>query len=261
MSADAERQRLDEDEWRVRNWRRWGPPISPNASGELSARTTRNTAPAGRTFLTTMLAARRTGGEKTDSSALQTASVSVCFALALWKWPRPHPEKERLFGLTNEGKPEKTSRSCITPRCDAGRFFTRALYKYPLSRRFVFAAGRREPGARSPARRAFEVDDTGVFDHRRYVDVFVEYAKADVDDILIRITCANRGDEDATLHVLPTLWLRNTWSWGDTAKGGWARGVIARDERGRCDASSRHWERTASTATWLAMSNPGVAVH
>ena len=91
--------------------------------------------------------------------------------------------------------------------------YMKALYKYPQARISLRPAGRGESPARLGATE-FELIDTGVFDEDRYFDVFAEYAKADDNDILIRLTIANRGPEKATLHLLPTLWFRNTWSWG-----------------------------------------------
>jgi hypothetical protein len=81
--------------------------------------------------------------------------------------------------------------------------------------------------------REFELADTGLFDDGRYFDVVAEYAKASPDDVLVRITIANRGPEAAPIHVLPTLWFRNTWSWGRSREGYWAQPVIARDGESR----------------------------
>ena len=94
----------------------------------------------------------------------------------------------------------------------------KALYKYP-QREFPYARLVEENRRRGKADPEFELVDTGVFDENRYFDVFAEYAKASPDDVLIRITVANRGPEPATIHLLPTLWFRNTWSWGCTHEG------------------------------------------
>ncbi len=91
--------------------------------------------------------------------------------------------------------------------------YLKALYKYPQAE-FPYAQLVEENRARGKREPEFELADTGVFDDSRYFDVFAEYAKAGPDDILIRITVANRGPEAATLHLLPTLWFRNTWCWG-----------------------------------------------
>ncbi len=83
----------------------------------------------------------------------------------------------------------------------------------------------RDRGKQEPE---YELLDTGVFDDDRYFDVIAEYAKADADDILIRITVANRGPDAASLHLLPTLWFRNTWSWGRDGEGYWPQPVASR---------------------------------
>src|SRR5436309_10735836 len=93
----------------------------------------------------------------------------------------------------------------------------KALYKYP-QRAFPYADLAAENRRRGRGEPEYELIDTGVFTEDRYFDVFVEYAKVDAEDILIRITAANRGPEPAPLHVLPTLWFRNTWSWDETAR-------------------------------------------
>ena len=94
----------------------------------------------------------------------------------------------------------------------------RALYKYPQAE-FPYQRLVEENARRTKLEREFEIEDTGVFDESRYFDVIAEYAKAAPDDMLIRLTLANRGPEAAPLHVLPTLWFRNTWSWGCTHEG------------------------------------------
>src|SRR5262249_52280541 len=105
--------------------------------------------------------------------------------------------------------------------------YLKALYKYPQVE-FPYASLVEENRRRTRRDPEFEVLDTGVFDGNRYFDVFAEYAKGAPDDLLIRLTVANRGPEPATLHLLPTLWFRNTWSWGRTGEGYWPRGRIAR---------------------------------
>jgi hypothetical protein len=142
----------------------------------------------------------------------------LCFSLALWNGKDPIL-KERLFGLTgpegNHGEDVKELYYFVdaTPTFSYGK----ALYKYPQAE-FPYARLVEENRRRGRGEREYEVEDTGVFDHG-YWDVFVEYAKAASDDLLIRITIVNRGDAAATLHVLPQLWLRNTWAWGRRGEG------------------------------------------
>ena len=134
--------------------------------------------------------------------------------LALWNGRDPIL-KERLFGLTgNEGNHgEDVKEYYFYLDSTPTHSYMKYLYKYP-QREFPYAELVEENRRRGKQDPEFELLDTGIFDRDRYFDVFVEYAKADVEDILIRITVANRGPEPARLHLLPTLWFRNTWSWG-----------------------------------------------
>ncbi|HEX2712717.1 MAG TPA: hypothetical protein VHM88_10905, partial [Candidatus Acidoferrales bacterium] len=138
----------------------------------------------------------------------------LCFALALWNGRDPIL-KERLFGLTgsegNHGEDVKEYYFYLdsTPTHSYMKF----LYKYPQAE-FPYTQLVEENRRRGRNASEYELMDTGVFGGDRYFDVFVEYAKATVEDILIRITAHNRGPEAAELHLLPTLWFRNTWSWG-----------------------------------------------
>src|SRR6185437_4382363 len=142
---------------------------------------------------------------------------NLCFALALWNGQDPIL-KERLFGLTNsEGNHGEDVKECYfyldsTPT----HSYMKYLYKYP-QRAYPYGELVETNRRRSKDDLEFELLDTGIFDDDRYFDVFVEYAKADCEDILIRISAHNRGPDAATLHVLPNLWFRNTWSWGGVA--------------------------------------------
>jgi hypothetical protein len=152
----------------------------------------------------------------------------LCFALALWNGRDPIL-KERLFGLTgpegNHGEDVKELYYYLdsTP----SHSYLKALYKYPQAE-FPYEPLARVNRERGKADPEFELIDTGIFDQHRYFDVFAEYAKADADDILVRITVANRGPEAATLHLLPTLWFRNTWSWGREGEGYWPKPALRR---------------------------------
>jgi hypothetical protein len=138
----------------------------------------------------------------------------ICFALALWNGRDP-VLKERMFGLTgnqgNHGEDVKEYYYYLdsTPTHSYMKF----LYKYPQAE-FPYAWLVEENGRRTKQDPEFELADTGVFEDDRYFDVAVEYAKATPEDILIRISATNRGPEPACLHLLPTIWFRNTWSWG-----------------------------------------------
>jgi len=136
----------------------------------------------------------------------------LCFALALWNGADPIL-KERLFGLTNaEGNHgEDVKEYYFYLDSTPTHSYMKYLYKYPRAA-FPYTDLVRTNGRRSRHEPEYELADTGVFDEDRYFDVVVEYAKAEPEDLLIRITAINRGSEPATLHVLPTLWFRNTWS-------------------------------------------------
>ena len=137
----------------------------------------------------------------------------LCFALALWN-ERDAILKERLFGLTNsEGNHgEDVKEYYFYVDSTPTHSYMKYLYKYP-QREFPYRDLIETSRGRSRKEFEYELLDTGVFDQNRYFDVFVEYAKASPDDILVRITVHNRGPEPARLRVLPTLWFRNTWSW------------------------------------------------
>src|SRR5665811_1515618 len=138
----------------------------------------------------------------------------LCFGLSLWNEADPIL-KERLFGLTgNEGNHGEDVKEAYyfldnTPR----HTYMKTLYKYP-QRAFPYADLVAENQRRGRQDDEYELLDTGVFAENRYFDVTVEYAKSSPEDILIRISATNRGPDSAPLHLLPTLWFRNTWSWG-----------------------------------------------
>jgi hypothetical protein len=141
----------------------------------------------------------------------------LCFAVALWNG-RDSILKERLFGLTNgegnHGEDVKEYYYYLDAAPDHS--YLKMLYKYPQAA-YPYEQLINENGRRGLQDNEFELIDTGVFDENRYWDVFVEYFKATPEDILIQVTVHNRGPEAATLHLLPQLWFRNTWSWNPPA--------------------------------------------
>ncbi len=143
---------------------------------------------------------------------------ALCFALALWN-ERDPILKERLYGLTgSEGNHgEDVKELYYYQDATPTHAYMRALYKYP-QRAFPYAALLEENARRGRDDPELELADTGAFDDDRYFDVFVTYAKGAPDDVLVSITAVNRGPEPAPLHLLPTLWFRNTWSWGRDAR-------------------------------------------
>ncbi len=160
----------------------------------------------------------------------------VCFALSLWNGRDPIL-KERMFGLSgpegNHGEDVKEYWFYLdsTPT----HSYMKYLYKYPQAE-FPYARLVEENRRRDKMQPEFELVDTGIFDESRYFDVVVEYAKAAADDILIRISVSNRGPEAAPIEVLPTLWFRNTWSWGRDDR----RPTVA--ARGRDILLATHWD-------------------
>ena len=208
----AEVRRLEEDRRREKNWKRWGPYLP-----ERQWSTVREDYSASGNcwdYFPHDHARSRTYRWGEDGLlGLCDRECRLCFAIALWNGKDPIL-KERFFGLTNrEGNHGEDVKECYyyldgTPT----HTYQKALYKYPQAE-FPYARLVDENARRGKNDPEFELADTGVFDENRYFDVLVEYAKAGPNDILIRITAANRGPEPATLHLLPTLWFRNTWCW------------------------------------------------
>ncbi|GAB4369232.1 MAG: glucosidase [Deltaproteobacteria bacterium] len=231
----AEERRLREDARRAKNWKRWGPYLSERQWGTVRE----DYSPDGNPweyFPHDHARSRAYRWGEDGLLGITDREGRLCFALALWNGKDPIL-KERLFGLTgpegNHGEDVKEAYFYLdsTPT----HSYMKALYKYPQAgfpyRRLVEENRRR--GKEEPE---FELADTGVFDDNRYFDLFAEYAKASPDDILIRITAANRGPEAAPLFLLPTLWFRNSWSWGRTGEGYWPRPSIVREGASRLAA-------------------------
>ena len=223
-----------------------GTVLSASGSGARSARTTATTATPGTTSPMTRRAHAPTGGARTGSAGICDDKQRLCFALALWN-ERDPILKERLFGLTNSeanhGEDVKEYYFYIdsTPT----HSYMKYLYKYPQREypyRDLIETNRR----RSREEFEYELLDTGIFDDDRYFDVFVEYAKEGPEDMLVRITVHNRGPEAARLRVLPTLWFRNTWSWGEDEPQAFAA-------RGRRRASSRPPTMSLASTGCIAM--------
>ncbi len=216
--SEAEANRLAEDERRVRNWKRWGPYLAERQWGTVREDYSES-GDVWEYFPHDHARSRAYRWGEDGLLGISDRQGRLCFALALWNGRDPIL-KERLFGLTgpegNHGEDVKEAYFYLdsTPT----HSYLKALYKYPQAE-FPYERLVRENRTRGKLDPEFELADTGVFDDGRYFDVFAEYAKVDPDDIAIRITVANRGPEAATLHLLPTLWFRNTWSWGRRGEG------------------------------------------
>ncbi|NOT49216.1 MAG: glucosidase [Acidobacteria bacterium] len=209
---NTEQQRLNESNERTKHWKRWGPYLSERAWGTVRE----DYSPDGSAwdfFPHDHARARAYRWNEDGIAGISDRHQKICFSVALWNGKDPIL-KERLFGLTggegNHGEDVKELYYYLdsTPT----HSYMKYLYKYPQSE-FPYSQVLDENRTRPKTEREFELLDTGVFDDDHYFDVFVEYAKADVEDILIKITIANRGDEAAEINVLPTIWFRNTWRW------------------------------------------------
>src|SRR5207249_3074284 len=211
-SMTEEHRRIAEATRRVAHWRRWGPYLSERQWGTVRE----DYSPGGTAweyFPHDHARARAYRWGEDGLAGISDNHQRLCFALALWNG-RDVILKERLFGLTgtqgNHGEDVKEYYFYLdnTPT----HAYMKYLYKYP-QRAFPYALLLEETARRDRRAREYELLDTGVFDDDRYFDVVVEYAKAAIDEMLIRIAVTNRGPEPADVHVLPTLWFRNTWTW------------------------------------------------
>jgi len=203
--------RLQESQQRRKHWKRWGPYLSERAWG-----TVREDYSAGDAwgYLPHDHARSRAYRWNEDGLAgISDRHQLICFALSLWN-ERDPILKERPFGLTgNEGNHgEDVKEYYFYLDSTPTHSYMKYLYKYPQAE-FPYSQLVEENRRRGKDQPEFELLDTGVFQNDRYFDVFVEYAKVDCEDILIRITASNRGPETARLRLLPTVWFRNTWSW------------------------------------------------
>jgi hypothetical protein len=203
------------EEQRLRDsplWRLWGPYLSERQWGTVREDYSAN-GDAWNYFPHDHARSRAYRWGEDGLAGISDDKQILCFAVALWNGKDPIL-KERLFGLTNgQGNHGEDVKECYyyldsTPT----HSYLKMLYKYPQAE-FPYARLLEENQQRGLQDNEFELIDTGVFDNDRYWDVFVEYAKAATDDILVQITIQNRGPEAAELHILPQLWFRNTWSW------------------------------------------------
>jgi hypothetical protein len=235
----TEDHRLEEARQRKKHWKRWGPYLSERQWGTVREDYSAN-GTAWEYFPFQDAHARTYRWGEDGIGGICDRHQNICFALALWNGKDPIL-KERLFGLTgnqgNHGEDVKESYFYLdsTPT----HSYMRMLYKYPQAE-FPYRRLLEENQRRGRTQPEFELLDTGVFEDNRYFDVFVEYAKTDVEDILIKITAWNRGAEAAPLHLLPTVWFRNTWSWGKDLRRPSAR--RAPDTPGSLCTELEHWQ-------------------
>ena len=211
----AETKRLAMSRDRHAAWREWGPYLSERQWGTVREDYSAS-GDAWNYFSHDQARSRAYRWGEDGLAGISDSQQRLCVALALWNG---HDAilKERLFGLTNaEGNHgEDVKEYYFYLDSTPTHSYMKYLYKYPHAA-FPYDDLVKTNGARSRHELEYELLDTGVFDESRYFDVFVEYAKAAPDDLLIRITACNRGPEAATLHLLPTFWFRNTWLSGSS---------------------------------------------
>jgi hypothetical protein len=213
-TESAEEKRLGEANARRQHWRRWGPYVSERQWGTV--REDYSADGDAWNYLTHDQARSRAyrWGEDGIGGFCDTKQ-RVCMAVALWNGKDPIL-KERMFGLSNRQGNHGEDVKELYYYLDAVPTYSyaRMLYKYPQAE-FPYRSLIEQNASRDRTQPEFEIIETSLFDANRYFDVDIEYAKADVDDILLRLTINNRGPEDAAIHVLPCVWFRNTWSWAD----------------------------------------------
>ena len=213
MSQNQEATRLKDARNAKTPWRKWGPYLSERQWGTVRE----DYSPGGDAwdyFTHDQARSRAYHWGEDGLAGISDDKQYLCFSLALWNGKDPIL-KERGFGLTNgeANHGEDVKEYYFYVDSTPTHSYMKYLYKYPQA---AYPYLNVIETNRGRTRREFEYEllDTGVFDEDRYFDVFVEYAKQDPEDLFIQINVINHGPEPATLHVLPTLWFRNTWSWG-----------------------------------------------
>jgi len=208
--AGVEQVRLRESRDGVKAWKLWGPYLSERQWGTVREDYSPN-GDAWNYFTHDQARSRTYKWGEDGIAGISDDKQRLCFALALWNGKDPIL-KERLFGLTNsEGNHgEDVKEYYFYLDSTPTHSYMKYLYKYPQAA-FPYEDLVKTNAKRSKFESEYELLDTKIFDEDKYFDVFVEYAKADVEDLLVRITVANRGPEEAAIHLLPALWFRNTW--------------------------------------------------
>jgi hypothetical protein len=206
---DSEKERL-----KIPDWKKWGPYLTDRQWGTVREDYSAN-GDAWNYTTHDMAASRAWRWGEEGIGGFSDKRQRLCFGLSLWNKKDPIL-KERMFGLTgsegNHGEDVKELYYYLDS--SPTHSYMKMLYKYPQTA-YPYEWLVQENHRRTRNDPEFELMDTGIFNDDKYFDVFLEYAKADMEDTLIRITVHNRGKEEASLHILPTLWFRNTWSWGD----------------------------------------------
>jgi hypothetical protein len=217
VSGNAESKRLEESESQIADWKLWGCYVSERAWGTV--REDYSADGSAWDYFPFEQSHLKTYRWNEDGIAgICDRKQRLCFSVSLWNGKDPIL-KERLFGLSgpqgNHGEDVKEYYFYLdnTPT----HSYMKYLYKYPQSE-FPYQRLYDENARRGKAEPEFELLDTGIFDDDKYFDVFIEYAKAGVEDISVRITVVNRAETEARIDVLPTVWFRNKWSWTDSTE-------------------------------------------
>ena len=223
----TEQKRLNEAREKGIPWKKWGPYLSERQWGTVREDYSKD-GNAWDYFSHEQSRSRAYHWGEDGLAGISDDKQQLCFALALWNGRDPIL-KERLFGLTNsEGNHgEDVKEYYFYLDSTPTHSYMKYLYKYP-QREYPYSDLLQTNKRRSREDMEYELLDTGIFDDDRYFDVFVEYAKSDPEDLLVKISVFNRGPEAAQIHVLPTLWFRNVWSWGDDDPKGMLRQVDGR---------------------------------
>ncbi|MFI5343358.1 MAG: hypothetical protein ACHQUC_03960 [Chlamydiales bacterium] len=213
MSTNPEQQRMIDHDERQANWRNWGPYLSERSWGTVREDYSSN-GEAWDYFPHEHARSRAYRWNEDGIAGICDRYQYLCLAFGFWN-EADEILKERLFGLNpREGNHGEDVKECYfyldsTPT----HSYMKMLYKYP-HRAFPYRQLIEENQKRNASQKEYELFDTAIFNGNRYFDLFIEYAKHDCNDILIKVTAINKGPEAAALHLLPTLWFRNTWSWG-----------------------------------------------
>lgn len=213
---NAENGRLRETQEKVQNWKSWGPYLSERAWGTVREDYSSDGS-AWEYFPHDHARSRAYRWNEDGLAGISDENQEICFAISLWNG-KDAILKERMFGLTgnqgNHGEDVKEYYYYLdsTPT----HSYLKYLYKYPQNP-FPYQQLLDENRDRNKSEAEFELVDTLIFEKDEYFDIFVEYAKADAEDILIKVTICNRATKKAKVHVLPTIWFRNVWSWGKDA--------------------------------------------
>src|SRR5580700_7557453 len=213
LNETAEQKRLNEARDQKVPWKKWGPYLSERQWGTVREDYSDN-GDAWSYFSHDQARSRAYHWGEDGLAGISDDKQLLCFSVALWNGKDPIL-KERMFGLTNSeaNHGEDVKEYYFYLDSTPTHSYMKYLYKYPHAA-FPYVDLVRTNKLRNRCETEYELLDTGIFDQNRYFDVFVEYAKGSPEDILVQITVWNRGPEAAELHVLPTLWFRNQWSWG-----------------------------------------------